>query len=241
MSPSSAAPLVSDQHRPRAQLPASARAGRLSRIGLGQRGRTSQARGCSLSRPRATRRLTVPPRHRPGRAHQVQRRLDPRTQPLLAVRPMPVDHLPLSALAPVDLGGTEGVSAQLPVDNSLRVLVPDRVGHVAADLGRDDLESVRLEPDMLCSIQLKSSSSSARPVALFAAPRTVTGSWRDQISRRGLASPSCTATSASRTREFTHARKSSRSVIPSIMPLPKPYPIVRSVPDASASKVPSTF
>src|SRR5919106_4241887 len=57
---------------------------------------------------------------------------------------VPMDHLPLSALAPVDLRRAEHVGARLTIDHGLRVLVAHRVGHVAADFGRDDVESERV-------------------------------------------------------------------------------------------------
>src|SRR5680860_1030251 len=50
-----------------------------------------------------------------------------------------------------------------------------------------------VQRENLRSSQLKSSSTSVRPTTLFQAPKTVTGSLRVQISRRGVASPLCTA------------------------------------------------
>ena len=67
--------------------------------------------------------------------------------------------------------------------------------------------------EKLASSWMKRSLNSLCPVADFQAPRTVTGSLRDQIARRGAASPLCSAISASLRRDFVHARKSSRSLM----------------------------
>src|SRR5688572_23868885 len=68
--------------------------------------------------------------------------------------------------------------------------------------------------EKLLAREVKSSSSSRCPWALRHAPRTLTGSLRDQSARRGAASPSCSASSASYIVVLTQARKSSRSVMP---------------------------
>src|SRR5829696_1273261 len=62
---------------------------------------------------------------------------------------------------------------------------------------------------------VKSWFSSCCPWASRNAPRTLTGSLRDQSARRGAASPLCSASSASYRTVLTQARKSSRSVMPS--------------------------
>src|SRR5204862_1023217 len=71
-----------------------------------------------------------------------------------------------------------------------------------------------LHSEKLLAREVKSSSSSCCPWALRHAPRTLTGSLRDQSARRGAASPLCSASSASYRVVLTQARKSSRSVIP---------------------------
>jgi hypothetical protein len=58
-------------------------------------------------------------------------------------------------------------------------------------------------------------SSSRWPWALRHAPKTLTGSLRDQSARRSAGSPLCSASSASYSAVLTHARKSSWSVMPS--------------------------
>src|SRR5436190_9805840 len=68
--------------------------------------------------------------------------------------------------------------------------------------------------EKLLAREVKSSSSSCCPWALRHAPRTLTGSLRDQSARRGAASPLCRASSASYRVVLTQARKSSRSVMP---------------------------
>src|SRR5436309_3974725 len=68
--------------------------------------------------------------------------------------------------------------------------------------------------EKLLARDVKSSSSSCCPWALRHAPRTLTGSFRDQSARRGAASPLCRANSASYRVVLTQARKSSRSVMP---------------------------
>src|SRR2546423_1900219 len=74
--------------------------------------------------------------------------------------------------------------------------------------------SYDVHSEKLLAREVKSSSSSCCPWALRHAPRTLTGSLRDQIARRGAASPLCRASSASYRVVLTQARKSSRSVMP---------------------------
>src|SRR4029450_12631023 len=78
-----------------------------------------------------------------------------------------------------------------------------------------DVQSEKLLPR-----EVKSSSSSCCPCALRHAPRTLTGSLRDQSARRGAEWPLCRASSASYSVVLTQARKSSRSVMPSTFLLP---------------------
>src|SRR5919201_4845464 len=77
-----------------------------------------------------------------------------------------------------------------------------------------------VQSEKLVAREVKSSSSSCCPWALRHAPRTLTGSLRDQSARRGTASPLCRASSASYKVDLTQARKSSRSVMPQHAPHP---------------------
>src|SRR5919198_5762397 len=70
-----------------------------------------------------------------------------------------------------------------------------------------------VQSEKLLAREVKSSSSSCCPWALRHAPRTLTGSLRDQSARRGAASPLCRASSASYSLVLTQARKSSLSLI----------------------------
>src|SRR5919202_3749694 len=76
-----------------------------------------------------------------------------------------------------------------------------------------------VQSEKLLSREAKSSSSSCCPWALRHAPRTLTGSLREQSALRGAASPLCRASSASYRVVLTQARKSSRSVIPQHPPV----------------------
>src|SRR5215207_5667183 len=69
-----------------------------------------------------------------------------------------------------------------------------------------------VQSENLASSWAKRPRNSFCPVADFQAPRTVTGSRRDQIASRGATSPLCSAISASLRRDSTHTRKSSRSL-----------------------------
>src|SRR5919108_6364227 len=75
-----------------------------------------------------------------------------------------------------------------------------------------------VQSEKLFAREVKSSSSSRCPWALRHAPRTLTGSLRDQSARRGAASPLCRASSASYRVVLTQVRKSSRSVMPQSAP-----------------------
>src|ERR687883_175762 len=77
-----------------------------------------------------------------------------------------------------------------------------------------------VQSEKLLAREAKSSSSSCCPWAFRHAPRTVTGSLRDQSARRGAASPLCRASSASYRVVLTQARKSSRSLMPQHAPGP---------------------
>src|SRR5215208_6871947 len=79
----------------------------------------------------------------------------------------------------------------------------------ACSSNRYDVQSEKLAPSAS-----KSSSSSCWPRGLRHAPRTLTGSLRDQIARRGPASPLCSASSAWYSTVVTQVKKSSRSLIP---------------------------
>src|SRR6476619_2843595 len=70
-----------------------------------------------------------------------------------------------------------------------------------------------LQSENLVSRCRKSPVTSSGPFADFHAPKTVTGSFWDQIAKRGAASPLWSASSASRRRVFTHSRNSSLSLI----------------------------
>src|ERR1700729_3014244 len=69
-----------------------------------------------------------------------------------------------------------------------------------------------VQSEKLFERPLKRSSKSACPKALRNAPRTLTGSLRDQSARRGPAFPLCRATSASNRLVVTQARNSSLSL-----------------------------
>src|SRR3954470_23248788 len=71
--------------------------------------------------------------------------------------------------------------------------------------------SYDVQSEKLLAREAKSSSSSCCPWALRHAPRTLTGSLRDQSARRGAASPLCSSSSASYRLVLTQSRKSSRS------------------------------
>src|SRR5919197_2985708 len=77
-----------------------------------------------------------------------------------------------------------------------------------------------VQSEKLLAREVKSSSSSCCPWALRHAPRTLTGSLRDQSARRGAASPLCRASSASYRVVLTQPRKSSRSLMPQHAPGP---------------------
>src|ERR671935_1386124 len=77
-----------------------------------------------------------------------------------------------------------------------------------------------VQSEKLLAREVKSSSSSCCPWALRHAPRTLTGSLRDQSARHGAPSPLCRASSASYRVVLTQARKSSRSVMPQGAPCP---------------------
>src|SRR6266550_6867737 len=68
-----------------------------------------------------------------------------------------------------------------------------------------------VQPEKVASSWRKSSLNSSCPFADFHAPRTVTGSFLDQIASLGAASPLCSASSASLRRDLAHPRNSSLS------------------------------
>lgn len=103
--------------------------------------------------------------------------------------PVPVRHLPCAVFTPVDLRRAQGVNACHAVNGRGSVLEADGVGGVPEHLGFEELilvgravrEAVREMGEQLVELLL--------PTAFFQAPSTVTGSFRDQMARRGPASP----------------------------------------------------
>src|SRR5829696_641351 len=83
-----------------------------------------------------------------------------------------------------------------------------------------------VQSEKLLAREAKRSSSSCCPWALRHAPKTLTGSMRDQSPRRGAASPLCRASSASNRVVLTQARKSSWPVTPQHAPGPTPSRLV---------------
>src|SRR3954463_15729905 len=86
-----------------------------------------------------------------------------------------VSDLPLAVLAPVHLGGPQGVGARLTVDGGRGVLQAGGIRHVAHDIERLQLERIGHAVGEAPSA-VKSSSSSSCPRAFRHAPRTLTGS-----------------------------------------------------------------
>ena len=102
---------------------------------------------------------------------------------------MSVRHLPLAGFPPIDLRRPQGVTARHPVDRRRRVLEADGVGGVPEHLGFEELklvgravrEAVREMGEQLVELRL--------PDGVPPSPEPVTGLFRDQMARRGPASP----------------------------------------------------
>src|SRR5829696_4306764 len=84
-----------------------------------------------------------------------------------------------------------------------------------------------VQSEKLLAREVNSSFSSCCPWAWRHAPRTLTGSLRDQSARRGAASPLCRASSASYRVVLTQAWKSSRSVMRSACSRPLSHVLTR--------------
>ena len=104
---------------------------------------------------------------------------------------------PLAALAAIDLGHAQAVTARLPVHRSRGVLETGRISQWPTTSYACSSNSYNVQSEKLSASGVKSSSSSSCPRALRHAPRTLTGSFRDQSARRGAASPLCRAGSTS--------------------------------------------
>ena len=98
---------------------------------------------------------------------------------------------PLAALAAIDLGHVQAVTARLPVHRSRGVLETGRISQSPTTSYACSSNSYDVQSEKLSASGVKSSSSSSCPRALRHAPRTLTGSFRDQSARRGAASPLC--------------------------------------------------
>lgn len=77
------------------------------------------------------------------------------------------------------------------------MLVADRVRHVAAGVGGDELEGVSLGVGEAVLQQREEIVDLRTPERRLPRPEDVTGSLRDQMSLRGVASPLWSAVSAS--------------------------------------------
>ena len=125
-----------------------------------------------------------------------------------------VDDLPLAVLAAIDMGDPQGNRRdRAAVHGEGGVLVADGVGQVPAGPGGHQLQA---EVGAVGEPGRQPAEGLARllaPMASFMAPNTVTGSWVDQIARRGSGSPLVSALSASTWRARVGVRKSSSSLM----------------------------
>src|SRR5680860_761153 len=125
-----------------------------------------------------------------------------------------MDHFPLAALTPVDLGRSQRIGTRLPVDRGLGVLVADRGRHVADDVGRDDLMGVRRtagEPSLQPAEELVDLGASD-----YALPGTEDGHWfvagPDLTARGGV-----TVVHGGRTRTVTARSRPHQRAFPPVL------------------------